>query len=64
MWLVVANFLVLESFVHAAVHIGQVILFLYISNKTNVILCSVKFYIFLYLKVRALRIGYPVYLRL
>ena len=63
-WLVVANFLVLESFVHAAVHIGEVILFLYISNKTNVIICSVNYCISLYLKVRALRIGYPVYLRL
>ena len=33
MWLVAANFLVLESFVLAAVHVGQVMMFLSTSKR-------------------------------
>ena len=40
MWLVVANFLLLESFVLAAVHIGLVTAFLLTSSKTKDILYS------------------------
>ena len=47
MWLVVANFSVLESFVFAVVHIGLVTTFLQTSNKTNIILCSATFYIYM-----------------
>ena len=66
MWLVVANFLVSDSFVLVAVHLGQVTMFLQTSNKTNAVLCSATFYLYMngLLKVRALRIGYPVYFRL
>ena len=65
-WLVVADFLVQESFVLAAVHVGQVTMFLQTSNRTNVILCSATFSLCMngLLKVRALRIGCPVYFRL
>ena len=44
MWLVVANILVLESFVLATMQVGQVMRFLQTSNKTNVILCSANVY--------------------
>jgi len=65
-WLIVGNFLVSESFVLIAIHIDQITMFLYTSNKTNAILCSETFYLYMngLLKVRALRIGYPVYFRL
>ena len=64
--MVAASFLVSVSFVLAAVHIGQVTMFLQTSNKTNVILCSATFYLYVngLLKMRALRIGYLVYFRL
>ena len=54
--------MLLESLVLA----GQIMMFLYTSNKTNVILCSATFYLHVngLLKVRALRIGCPVYFSL
>ena len=65
MWLVVANFLVLESFVLAAVHIGQVN---HQQDRCYSLFCK---FLSLYewksvipLKVRALGMGYPVYFRL
>ena len=65
-WLVVVNFLVLKAFVAAAVPVGQVTMFVYTSNKTNVILGSVIFYLYVdgFFKVKALRMGSPVYFRL
>ena len=65
-WLVVANFLVLKAFVVAAVSVGQLTMFLYTSNKTNVILSSVILYLYMdgFLKVKALRMASPVYFRL
>ena len=63
----VANFLVWKSFVLIAVCVGQVMMFLYTSNKTNFIFCSATFYLkmkYFYLKVIALRTGYHVYFRL
>ena len=62
----VADFLVSASFVLAAVHLGQVMVFLQTSNRTNVILCSATLYLYMngLFKVRALRRGYPVYFRL
>ena len=47
MWLVVANILVLESFVLATMQVGQVVRLLQTSNKTNVILCSVISYLYI-----------------
>lgn len=48
MWFVVANFLVLESFVFASVHESQVTMFLQTSNKTNAIFWTAGFmYLFL-----------------
>ena len=48
MWFVVADFLVLESFVFASVHESQVTMFLQTSNKTNAIFWSAGFmYLFL-----------------
>ena len=48
MWFVVAEFLVLESFVFASVHESQVTMFLQTSNKTNAIFWSAGFmYLFL-----------------
>ena len=40
-----------ESFVLAAVRVGQVNMFLQTSNKTNVILCSATFYLYMNGKV-------------
>ena len=39
-WVVVANFLVPESFVLAAVHVGWVTVVLYTSDKTNSLFCN------------------------
>ena len=70
MWLVVANFLMPEFFVFAYVHLGVVTMFLQTSNKTNIILCSSAFYLYMSgesvmpLKIRALKMGYPVYFKL
>ena len=63
-WLVVANFLVSESFVLAAALLGQVTC--KPPNKAVVILCSVAFYLHMNgrLKARAPRIGCPAYFRL
>ena len=47
MWLVVINFLVPESSVLAAVRVGQVTVFLETSNRTNIILCSAAFYLYM-----------------
>ena len=73
-WPVVSNFLVPESFALATVHVGLVTMFLYTSNKTIVIFCSVIFYLCMNGKVlylerwslggRALRMGYHIYFRL
>ena len=52
-WLVVAD-LVLESFVLAAVHIGLVTLFLSVSNKTLVVLCSAPLSMYLYMNGKVL----------
>ena len=62
-WLVVENFLVLKAFVVAVV---PVTMFLSTSNKTNVILGSVIFYLYMdgFFKVKALRMGSPVCFRL
>ena len=56
----------LESFVLVAARIGPITTFLKTSNKTDVILCSITFYLYVdgLFKVRALRIGYPLYFRL
>ena len=43
----VTNFLVLESFVLATMHVGQVMMLLQTSNKTNVILYSVISYLYI-----------------
>lgn len=58
--MVVANFLVLESFVFAAVHTSQVMMF---SNRTNITFGSANFYLYMnrLLKVRVWRIGYSIY---
>ena len=70
MWLVVADFLMPEFFVFASVHLGVVTMFLQTSNKTNIILCSAAFYLYMSgesimpLKIRVLRRGYPVYFKL
>ena len=70
MWLVVANFLMPEFFVFASVHLGVVTMFLQTSNKTNIILCSATFYLYMSgesvmpLKIKALRMGCPVYFKL
>ena len=45
-WVVAVNFLVPKSYVLAGVHIGQVIVFLEASNKTNGILFLVTFYFY------------------
>lgn len=37
----------LESFVLVAVHVGQVMMFLLISNKISIILCSATIYVFI-----------------
>lgn len=60
LWLVTANVLVSWCW-----NLCQVKMFLNLS-KTNVIFCSVTFYLYMngLLKVRALKIGYPVYSRL
>lgn len=64
---VVTNFLVQESFVLAAIHISQITTFLQTSNRTDVILWSVTFYLYKWKsvlspwKLRALRMGSPVY---
>ena len=62
-WLVVASCLVWESFVLAAVQVGQVTMFLQTSNKTTVIFCSFYLYMNGLLKVRVLIIGYSLYFR-
>ena len=41
--IVLANFLVLESFVFVAVHVGQVMMYLWTSTKTSVNLRSATF---------------------
>ena len=38
-----------EAFVLAAVHVGLVTVFLYISSKTNIVLCSVNLFIYLFI---------------
>ena len=65
--MVAVNFLVLKSYVLAGVHIGQVIVFLEASNKTNGILCFATCHLcvnrsVIPLKIRALRMGYAIYL--
>ena len=45
MWLVVANILLLESFILPAIHVGQVMMLLQTSSKTNDILCSATSYL-------------------
>ena len=50
-WTAAADFLVPGSFVLAAVHIGQVAVFMYTSSKTNGILCSATFYLYMNGKV-------------
>lgn len=64
--MIVTNFLESESLVLIAMHIGQFMMFLETANKTNVILCSVTFYLYVdgLFKVRAFKIGYPLYFRL
>lgn len=42
---IVADSWVWESFVLAAIHIGQVMMFLGISNKVTIIICSTTFYL-------------------
>ena len=42
-WLVVANFLVSESFALAVVHRGQLSMVLTTSNRTKAVLCSATF---------------------
>lgn len=49
--LVATTFLVLESFVLAAIHVGQVMMSLQTSNGTNVIFCSAIFYLYVNGKV-------------
>lgn len=44
-WLLQTYFLMLESFVLIAVHIGLVTMLLQTSNKTNIILYSTTFYL-------------------
>ena len=44
--LVVANFLVLESFVLVAVRIGQVTMFPETFHQTNIVLCSATFHLY------------------
>ena len=70
MWLVVSKFLVSESFVLAAVHVGQV---MNVPVNLQQDKCYSLFYNFLSLyewksltplKARALRMSYPVYFRL
>lgn len=58
--------MVLESLVLVAARIGPITTFLKTSTKTNVILCSVTFYLYVdgLFKVRAFKIGYPLYFRL
>ena len=53
-------------FVLATVHLDQVTMFLQTCNKTNVILCSATFNLYMngLLKSPVLRIGYHVYFRL
>ena len=53
-WLVQTS-LVSESFVLAAVHVGQVTMFLKTSNKTNIILCSATLYLYMNEKCYALK---------
>ena len=55
--MVAANFLVLESFVLAAVQVGQVMMFLQTSNKTNGILCSATFCLYMNGKGQSLENG-------
>ena len=70
-WQVIADFLVSESFVLAAVHIGvlKFMVLLHTFSKTNVF-SVLQLFIFVSLgsviplRVRALRTGYPVYFRL
>ena len=69
MWLVGVNFLVSESSVLAAVHVGRFMMSVLTSYKINVILYSATFYLckngsVIPLKIRALRMGYPVYFKL
>lgn len=47
LWLVVAGFLLLESFVLATVQIDQVMMLLEMSKKTNDILYYVTFYLYM-----------------
>ena len=62
----VTHVLMSESFIFAAVPVGQLTMFVYTSNKTNVILSSVILYLYMdgFLKVKALRMASPVYFRL
>ena len=45
MWLVAANILVLDSFILPTIRVGQVMMLLQTSSKTNVILCSATSYL-------------------
>lgn len=47
MWLVVANCLVEQSFVLAAVHVDLVMMFLKTFHKANLNLCLAAFYLYM-----------------
>lgn len=61
-----ANVSVSQFFVFATVQVGQVTMFLKTSNKTDVILCSAIFYLYMngLLKISIRKMGYLVYFRL
>ena len=61
-----ANVSVSQFFVFATVQVGQVTMFLKTSNKTDVILCSATFYLYMngLLKISIRKMGYLVYFRL
>ena len=67
--LVVANFLVLESFVLTTVYVGQATVVLETSNKTNVTLYSATFCLYMMdkrytFKDQTLENEHPVYFKL